>query len=1220
MAIFRILHISDIHIGMTNISQSDIAYKVSADIFNNCLNPLKCIVVTGDIYEGTLDYDEQLLNKAVSFFELLLSEINENQKENPLNKNDILFVPGNHDIIRTDDKNLKWKKYRDFIEAFYKNWPDIYNKESFSLIRRYDEYKIAFIGFNSCRIEKKAIFDKDFINSIDRNTNTDKLASVGINKEVLLRTLQDESVNEYADYGEIALQDITAVGREIKKLDGYNIIAFFHHHFYLFPEIAQKIGDSGLIRNHATITQYLKQMNVKTILHGHKHYDLERPFITEDYYKTTDSIIDVFAGGSVGTIRKDQHTFSIIDIYPQNEDVKLTQRKFVYKEQALEVISKQIPPKNITTKVLKLLELLKVLDPDTSRKYTTAVEQIFKIYSSCNQIISWLNEAITGFTDVFQLIEKDYRNILFMLYAVQLRTLSYMTRNNGDKEYYQSSINILKEFYADCIATPEFDLSLDEYHSLFSIRRLHDVAKKCDQYINRAKNITSQQNLAFTMVAVFFTDLYLVLTQYSDEFYNDTIKYKVNIKLEENKFHQNVPAPRIVIYSDVDRRSAYIQMLCNEATAHKMAVLFVKEFDLLINKFEDYFKIIGLKLYYLLPKIDKDNLKDTLDNYNFEAYIPTLLPLLTGDNIYPSKVVFARELIQNSIDAIAVRRAKIREDFDETINIDLGIDDSNRRYFSNTDCGTGMDRYKIARYFTSIGRSFYSGDEYSDLEISYKPISNFGIGFLSSFMVCKEIDVKTKYYLPDSEGLSLHIPNYDGCFFIDRDDTLQIGTVIKLYLNQDEISNEDIIKYLKTVMLDIRFDIKIKSNNKTIEIAKRYIRRRGLRELQYFVPLTADGEIIDLSFSDTLNDDVINNFDYGVLIKYGHQTKSIEAILNAGILVQNATLDSFFDFEKDNRSPFRAIREKPRYDRKSSIIVNFPANWIQLDVSRENCTGYSEYAQEINDNDNIGIRISNVLYKQILSSLNYYNLEESVDISLSSMQNIINIAMCFSGRRNNDIYPKLKSISYKMFIRLFDNRMELEIRNHSYVKGNSVLETNTHYTNSFLAFCQKHRIHNRYLEDTQINFFNEKEIAYKSDDEVFITRHYKYDYHEIYRIFDRISDINDITPEMISKLLYGNKGTPKEKIDENELFKILILALADFIAENLVIQRAKNNDRIKKIESVGIYSILQTYLLHKFTIRQFAEGKAVEVINYSDLLEFIEGRFTVKHEKQFKQI
>lgn len=78
-----------------------------------------------------------------------------------------------------------------------------------------------------------------------------------------------------------------------------------------------------------------------------------------------------------------------------------------------------------------------------------------------------------------------------------------------------------------------------------------------------------------------------------------------------------------------------------------------------------------------------------------------------------------------------------------------------------------MDRYKIERNFTSIGRSFYSGEEYKDLNISYKPISNLGIGFLSVFMVCREIDVKTKYFIDNSEGLKLHIPNYDGCFFIE---------------------------------------------------------------------------------------------------------------------------------------------------------------------------------------------------------------------------------------------------------------------------------------------------------------------------------------------------------------------------------------------------------------------------------------------------------------------
>lgn len=142
-----------------------------------------------------------------------------------------------------------------------------------------------------------------------------------------------------------------------------------------------------------------------------------------------------------------------------------------------------------------------------------------------------------------------------------------------------------------------------------------------------------------------------------------------------------------------------------------------------------------------------------------------------------------RELIQNSIDAISVREAKEEREFKREIFIELKVDENGKRYFKIIDNGTGMDRYKIERYFTSIGRSFYSGEEYEDLNISYKPISNFGIGFLSSFMVCQEIDVKTRYYLDNAEGLKLHIPNYDGCFFIELESDACVGTEIKLYLN-----------------------------------------------------------------------------------------------------------------------------------------------------------------------------------------------------------------------------------------------------------------------------------------------------------------------------------------------------------------------------------------------------------------------------------------------------
>lgn len=196
-----------------------------------------------------------------------------------------------------------------------------------------------------------------------------------------------------------------------------------------------------------------------------------------------------------------------------------------------------------------------------------------------------MSEALTGFTDVYKYLDDDFNNILFLLYAVNYRTVCYMKIVGKEDAYFESASATWNSFYDMCLEKTDFTISKKQYNEMFMEKRLQDVAAYCDKLLNECGNKKSQIYLAFTMLGMFFTDLYLVLTKYADDF-KDSIQYKVNIKIEENQFHENVPAPRIVVKSDADRRSAYIEMLCNEATAHKMAVLFVKEFDLLINKFE----------------------------------------------------------------------------------------------------------------------------------------------------------------------------------------------------------------------------------------------------------------------------------------------------------------------------------------------------------------------------------------------------------------------------------------------------------------------------------------------------------------------------------------------------------------------------------------------------------------------------------------------------------
>lgn len=257
---FRILHLSDIHIGKTYKEPDSIACKIASDIDYNGLSAINCIIVTGDIFDGQVAVTDSLINTAVDFFETLLIEINSNQEKSQIKKEDVIFVPGNHDLIRVDDLQKRWSKYQDFLKKFYGGIPSYYFEKNYSLFKEYKEHKIAFVGFNSCEIEKRNLFDNKYISKFEKYIKESELEKYGIDKTKVVEVMRSEIASEYDDYGYIPLYQITPIERKIKKLDDYIVVALFHHHFYLFPEVAHKFGDSSLIRNYAEVIQHLRDM------------------------------------------------------------------------------------------------------------------------------------------------------------------------------------------------------------------------------------------------------------------------------------------------------------------------------------------------------------------------------------------------------------------------------------------------------------------------------------------------------------------------------------------------------------------------------------------------------------------------------------------------------------------------------------------------------------------------------------------------------------------------------------------------------------------------------------------------------------------------------------------------------------------------------------------------------------------------------------------------
>jgi len=158
-------------------------------------------------------------------------------------------------------------------------------------------------------------------------------------------------------------------------------------------------------------------------------------------------------------------------------------------------------------------------------------------------------------------------------------------------------------------------------------------------------------------------------------------------------------------------------------------------------------------------------------NYQYGQYLFTLeqdqvINLFTGENLYPDKTVFVRELLQNAIDAVLYREVSAqyyREDYQPRIDITTWTDNESYQWIRIDDNGMGMDEQKIRDYFLKIGKSFYTSDEFIADSLKYKdqgghftPISRFGIGFLSCFLAGDIVEVSTRASKGSAVRLSMN--------------------------------------------------------------------------------------------------------------------------------------------------------------------------------------------------------------------------------------------------------------------------------------------------------------------------------------------------------------------------------------------------------------------------------------------------------------------------------
>lgn len=132
------------------------------------------------------------------------------------------------------------------------------------------------------------------------------------------------------------------------------------------------------------------------------------------------------------------------------------------------------------------------------------------------------------------------------------------------------------------------------------------------------------------------------------------------------------------------------------------------------------------------------------DTFEFTIDQARILDLLTGHTLYNDTRVVLRELAQNALDAIRLRRlVEQREDGPATPGRLQITWDEDQRVLSVLDNGTGMTQSIIERHLLKVGASRYQDPEFRHQYPEFSAISRFGIGLLSTFMIADHVEITT---------------------------------------------------------------------------------------------------------------------------------------------------------------------------------------------------------------------------------------------------------------------------------------------------------------------------------------------------------------------------------------------------------------------------------------------------------------------------------------------
>lgn len=288
-----------------------------------------------------------------------------------------------------------------------------------------------------------------------------------------------------------------------------------------------------------------------------------------------------------------------------------------------------------------------------------------------------------------------------------------------------------------------------------------------------------------------------------------------------------------------------------------------------------------------------------------------VLNILMGTNLYDSVDIFLRELLQNSYDACKYRKElESREDEEYTPKITIKYNPENKT-LEIIDNGIGIDEDVFKNYVISIGKSYYKSKYFQRDNTEFKPVSNFGIGIISCFMISDSIEIESK---KDNKSAIHYILNVKEKYIEQEPtDKTRIGTSIKLKLHDDYVEKlkiKPIERIIEENMAYQPIPITLKVNNQ-----EDILLNKSKIELPENYELAQTSEFIEFDDNDELEGYIVLSIGHGEQQLFG----------NTKIAQQYFVING-------NGSN---INLSPSWLRQSKFNINIPDKYkIQLKASR----------------------------------------------------------------------------------------------------------------------------------------------------------------------------------------------------------------------------------------------------------------------------------------------